>query len=361
MDIQAALIVDDSKMAQIVLKKQLESKGISSNMVNSGEEAIEFLGQNKNQPDIIFMDSLMPGIDGFETTKTILEKPNSSGIPIVICTGKESENDKQKAFDLGASGYMRKSASSEPLQAILDKFSKPDSRLKPPKLTAPEQALIHRINNFDLKKVSQLSEKISHDIATDIATKISTGIAAEVANNVSKAHIISCSKKLISISNKQMVTLSGQLEEKIISTVKISLESIHNYIDSKVSHINKTLIPELKADFNNSVKTEIDALKSAQDQVDINTIINKLVKQKVHETLDNNLSTYTKVLLDHEVTHSLAESKVKKQLIEQNKKIHSLEETIAAKGNYHLLSIIALLLGTSALVISLYPLFKAYL
>ena len=353
MDIQAALIVDDSRMAQIVLKKQLESRGISSNMVSSGEEAIEFLGQNNNQPDIIFMDCLMPGIDGFETTKTILEKPKSSGIPIIMCTGKESENDKQKAFDLGASGYMRKSSSSEPLQAILDEFSKQESQPIPAKLITSEKALIHSINNFDLKKVAQLSEKISHDIATSIAAK--------VANDVSKAYITSYSKKFIRISNKQMLTLTGQLEEKIISTVKISLESIYNYIDSKISHIDNTLIPELKADFNNSIKIEIDALKTAQDQVDIKKIINKLVEQKVHQTLDNNLSTYAKILLDHEVTHSQAESKIQKQLIEQNKKIHSLEETIAEKGNYKLFSIIALLFGTSALVVSLYPFINAYL
>ena len=109
MDIQTALVVDDSKMARFTLKKQLESRNISVYFAKSGEESIDFL--INNHPDVIFMDCLMPGIDGFEATQQILSNSDTSDIPIIMCSAKESDEDKQKAFASGAVGYIQKTSS----------------------------------------------------------------------------------------------------------------------------------------------------------------------------------------------------------------------------------------------------------
>ena len=117
MDIASALIVDDSKMARITLKKQLESRDIDVYLAESGEESLDFL--RTKQPDMIFMDCMMPGIDGFKATQQITSNPDTSSIPVVMCTGKETDEDKQKAFASGAVGYMKKTSSLEPLNDVL--------------------------------------------------------------------------------------------------------------------------------------------------------------------------------------------------------------------------------------------------
>ena len=66
MSIQKALLVDDSKSARFFLRNLLQKNGVEVDMVDSGEAALEYLKEHR--PNLIFMDHLMPGIDGFETT-----------------------------------------------------------------------------------------------------------------------------------------------------------------------------------------------------------------------------------------------------------------------------------------------------
>jgi len=347
MEISSALIVDDSKMAQIVLKKQLENRGISIQTVGSGEEAIDFLKQN--QPDIIFMDCLMPGMDGFETTKIILDEPDTADIPIIMCTGKESDKDKQKAFTLGASGYMSKSSSEDPLQTILDQFNQQEEQ---PEATESQ---------FDIDEILQLSEKTSREIATDIAKEITTAIAAKVANDTSMANISTFSQQFTSSLNKEIVTLTEKLEEKVIFSVKSSLEDVHAYIDDKIARIDNDTIPTQQMEFNDSTKATIEALRKELDQTDVNAAVNNVIDEKIHDAIKNNLANYVTILLDHEIAQNLIESKIQEELAEQHRKIHYLEETIDKKANSNSFGIIAFLLATSALAISLYPFLKGWL
>ena len=149
MDIQTALVVDDSKMARFTLKKQLESRNISVYFAKSGEESIDFL--INNHPDVIFMDCLMPGINGFEVTQQILSNSDTSDIPIIMCSAKESDEDKQKAFNSGASGFMTKSSSSEPLNAILDELRTLEIKAKEPERVKE----VASVNSDDIKKIAE--------------------------------------------------------------------------------------------------------------------------------------------------------------------------------------------------------------
>ncbi len=347
MEIKSALIVDDSQMARVVLKKQLASRGISVNMVDSGEASIDFLEQNESLPDIIFMDCLMPGMDGFEATTQIHSNPKFSNIPIVMCTGKESDEDKQKAFSLGAAGYMCKSSSTEPLETVINDFSQQEAEVTP---------LEPSINKDDMLKSFQ--QPIS-DLATSIAEK--------VANQVASTQIATFTEECANNSNEQLRALSEQLEEKVIFTVKKSLEGTYSYIDDKVSKIDNNSLRELKVDIEESINNRFNEFKAEQDAVDINALINstinEIVDTKIHSAIENNLSTYVSVLLEHEVAQSLIESKIQDQLAQHNRKLQILEEIIESKAdkNSNLLSIIAILMGATALAISFYPLIKGLL
>jgi len=117
MSVKKALVVDDSKLARITLKKKLELRAVDVDMVESASEALSYL--QSHQPDIIFMDHLMPDIDGFEATKRIKSNPATRHIPVIMCTGKEHEGYLQEATAIGATNILAKPPETEALDAIL--------------------------------------------------------------------------------------------------------------------------------------------------------------------------------------------------------------------------------------------------
>ncbi len=112
-----ALIVDDSKTARLLLQKMLSKQDVSSAMVESGEEALDYL--KDNNPDVIFMDHMMPGMDGFDTVKAIKADPEKSSIPIVMHTTKQGDIYLGQAKALGAVDILTKPASPQGLLRVL--------------------------------------------------------------------------------------------------------------------------------------------------------------------------------------------------------------------------------------------------
>ena len=101
-----ALVVDDSKSARIILSRMLEKYDIEVDMAESAEQAIEYL--NQNRPDAIFMDQLMPGMDGLQAVKAIKDNPQTAMIPIMMYTSQEGELYVGQARALGAMGVLPK-------------------------------------------------------------------------------------------------------------------------------------------------------------------------------------------------------------------------------------------------------------
>ena len=118
---QLALIVDDSKTARFSLTKMLESFNINVNAVESAEAALEYL--ESESPDMIFMDHMMPGMDGFDAVKAIKANPDRSAIPIIMHTTKDGHIYRGQAKALGASDILVKPANNESLQSVLDYLS----------------------------------------------------------------------------------------------------------------------------------------------------------------------------------------------------------------------------------------------
>jgi CheY-like chemotaxis protein len=114
-----ALVVDDSRSARLVLKRQLVKHGIEVDEAASAEEALEFLRHNK--PHAIFMDHMMPGMDGFEAVRIIKTNPATALIPIMMYTSKEGgELYLGQARALGAVGVLPKEVQSVDLVSKLN-------------------------------------------------------------------------------------------------------------------------------------------------------------------------------------------------------------------------------------------------
>jgi len=106
MTIKRALIVDDSSTAQYRLKKMLRSYPLDIDIVDSGEAALRYL--SRHAPAVIFMDHLMPGIDGFRALQIIKSNPDTAMIPVIMYTSKSGDVYTGQARALGALDVVSK-------------------------------------------------------------------------------------------------------------------------------------------------------------------------------------------------------------------------------------------------------------
>lgn len=129
MKVNQALIVDDSKTARVTLRKMLDKHSIEVAMVESGEEALEYL--QEHQPNVIFMDHMMPGMDGFAAVKAIKADPEMSSIPIVMHTTKQGDIYVGQARALGAVDILRKPATDRDLIDVLERVRQHEAKKEP--------------------------------------------------------------------------------------------------------------------------------------------------------------------------------------------------------------------------------------
>jgi CheY-like chemotaxis protein len=112
-----ALVVDDSKVIQFKLCKMLESRGLGTHVAGSGAEALAFLKDNR--PDFVLMDYMMEDLDGYEVTRRIVADPQTTSIPVFICTGEDTPEARARAADTGARGFMVKPVDESALDRLL--------------------------------------------------------------------------------------------------------------------------------------------------------------------------------------------------------------------------------------------------
>ena len=106
MSIRKVLIVDDSKTELMVLSDLLTKNGYSVRTAENAEEAFRRLGEEK--PELILMDVVMPGQNGFQLTRAISRDPLYSDVPIIMCTSKNQETDRVWGMRQGARDYITK-------------------------------------------------------------------------------------------------------------------------------------------------------------------------------------------------------------------------------------------------------------
>ncbi len=122
MPVKKVLVVDDSPTERHALSEILRRAGYEVNTCDSGEDAV---AQSKVLlPDLILMDVVMPGLNGFQATRVIARDDVTKNIPVIICTTKSQETDKIWGLRQGARDYIVK-----PIDAndLLGKIARLDS------------------------------------------------------------------------------------------------------------------------------------------------------------------------------------------------------------------------------------------
>lgn len=100
------LIVDDSPTELHVVQTLLERHGFETSTAESGEGGIR--AAMEQRPDLILMDVVMPGMNGFQATRKLTRNAPTSNIPVIVVTSKDQETDKIWAMRQGAADYVVK-------------------------------------------------------------------------------------------------------------------------------------------------------------------------------------------------------------------------------------------------------------
>ena len=120
MPVTKILVVDDSKTELHAMSELLNRRGYTVRTAHNGEEALQRLAEER--PDLILMDVVMPGQNGFQLTRTITRDPRYAGLPVIMCTSKNQETDRVWGLRQGARDYVVKPVQADELIAKIKLF-----------------------------------------------------------------------------------------------------------------------------------------------------------------------------------------------------------------------------------------------
>lgn len=163
-----ALVVDDSKTARVTLKRMLENQDLDVDTRESAQEALDYLVNYT--PDVIFMDHMMPGMDGFEAVEAIKNNPETATIPIMMYTSKGGDLYVSQARALGAVGILPKQVQPAELFQVLNNLGLvKDRRAKNPPAD----------NRFVLlQPPTEISARADSESIEEIARRAAESVAA---------------------------------------------------------------------------------------------------------------------------------------------------------------------------------------
>ena len=121
MAIRKVLVVDDSKTELVFLTDLLQKNGFSVKTAENADDAMRRIEEER--PDLILMDVVMPGQNGFQLTRAIARNPQYAGVPIILCTSKNQETDRVWGMRQGARDYITKPIDVDELMAKIKALS----------------------------------------------------------------------------------------------------------------------------------------------------------------------------------------------------------------------------------------------
>ncbi len=201
------LIVDDKPLNIDILRRYLDDENYLISAVTSGEKALNIL--TKIHVDLILLDIMMPGMDGYHTCKIIKSDPNTLHIPVIFVTAKIDPEDLRHCFSVGAADLINKPAHCEVVKA----------RVK---------NQLFQIKQVKLEKKLQESNKMA-ELGSMVA-EISHEVASPLSNlRLSIDYMVERNTKIINDFKEQKLTKNSLQDhlDKIDSALKMSSSNIN--------------------------------------------------------------------------------------------------------------------------------------
>ncbi len=197
------LLVDDTPVNIDVLSKSLINEGYNIFAAPSGDRALKII--EKVEPDLILLDVMMPGLDGFETCQQLKSKESTKDIPVIFITAKSENSDVVNGFQLGGVDYITKPFNYEEV------LKRVETHLKISKLMKNQQSLNKKLRDLNDELIE---EKNQYEIITE---KTSDGIFKLDQDK----KIVSCNSKFSSILGYQKRDIIGISIEQLINVVSL--------------------------------------------------------------------------------------------------------------------------------------------
>lgn len=210
------LVVDDTPGNLRVLVDSLSNRGLDILVATDGESAIERAAYSR--PDLILLDVIMPGIDGFETCRIFKEKPETMDIPVIFMTALSDTSQKVKAFEVGAVDYVTKPFEEEELIARVDAH-----------LTIRRLQDDLRRRNAQLEDLNQLKNEFLGMAAHDIRNPLTTILAASeilemTAASTTEEKLTRTAYQIQTAGNRIKTLLSNLLDVNAIDSGKRNID-----------------------------------------------------------------------------------------------------------------------------------------
>ncbi len=265
MEIQKALVVDDSRVAHMKLSRLLRERNIDVHWSGSGEDAVSYL--KENIADIVFMDVMMPGMDGFETTNAInTDTDMKARPPIVMCSSAATDEDRDTAKKVGASGFLPKPYTPEELDQVLEMLAKRIA--EPDVMSNTEAAEIFEPVKAEPPPPPEPKVVVPEVIAAAAST--ATLGAVEIARLASDA-----AKEVVKVAleamRKDLIRESAEeAKEQVHDTV---VEASRNAVRHALGQAVEPLTKAVRKNLDQQLAQMIDeALQKGSQNVDVNRI-----------------------------------------------------------------------------------------
>src|SRR5262245_56878228 len=115
------LVIEDSPTVLAVASSILTSAGPTVMTATDGEQAVQRAVATK--PDLVLLDVIWPGYNGFQVCRVLKSKPETAAIPVVMLTSKDSDKDREWGIAQGAQDYIAKPFSPEDLLGVVSRFT----------------------------------------------------------------------------------------------------------------------------------------------------------------------------------------------------------------------------------------------
>ncbi len=263
-----SLVVDDSKVAFIKLKKMLLERGIESEWVESGEASIDYL--RKNRPDIVFMDIMMPGMGGFAATEQIYaDSTIKDPPPVVMCSGNADEGNRDIARKVGALGFLAKGGTVEDLDNLLVQVR--ENLLKPrPSLNSSST------DEPTVEQMRQIAREVAHEaLATALPTVLNEKIdelarqSAEHAVASALLQVEETAQRSVDQSIREVMgTIEQKAKESADQALSKSVSEVQSRLNTKMEGVLDQLKSQMQTKIEQTLKTgREDLLNQALPQL----------------------------------------------------------------------------------------------
>ncbi len=270
MTVKHVLVVDDSKSARFMLRKMLGKINLTADLAESGEEALVYL--KDNQPDAIFMDHMMPGLNGLETVEKIKTNPETAVIPVVMYTSQDGDEYEKNVISHGVMDILPKPASPDNLNAVVRKLNElPEIPMGQIQTGQNASNDAHQISAEDIEKMVRKTAEAA------VATAVRYQVIGTMAQQLSKFRneLKLCDEvKAESISEKVFDTRISSYSNKISGQIEESMSELASKLDgigdskTNISKIDAQTLEEIKSVARlSSTSKAIDAAKETASMV----------------------------------------------------------------------------------------------